>query len=141
MLEFFAISFLVLIIYYLSINSSENINVISSIGLFSAAFFKIMPCLYRSVSCYNRLRFSLPVVDLLYSELINFSNPKIFKKSNKNFGNNKDKITFQNVSFKYPHDDKDIFKNVNFDIRLGGIICIKGNSGAGKSTLIDLILD
>ncbi len=140
MLEFFAISFLVLIIYYLSINSSENINVISSLGLFSAAFFKIIPSLYRSVSCFNRLRFSLPVVDLLYSELINFSYPKIYKKSIKNFGNNKDKITFQNVSFKYPHDDKDIFKNVNFDIKLGRIICIKGNSGAGKSTLIDLIL-
>lgn len=140
LLEFIAISFLIIIIYYMSINSFENSNLISSLGLFSAAFFKIMPSLYRSVSCFNRIRYSLPVVDLLYSELISFSEPKIYKRSIHNFGTYKDKITLKSINFKYPEMDKTIFKNVNIKIKLGGIICINGSSGVGKSTLVDLIL-
>ena len=50
----------------------------------------------------------------------------------------KEKITINNVSFKYESDDK-VLKNISFEIEKGSIVALVGSSGAGKSTLADLI--
>lgn len=46
-------------------------------------------------------------------------------------------IQFDNVSFSY--HDKDILKNLNFEIVNGNSIAIVGPSGAGKTTILKLI--
>lgn len=50
------------------------------------------------------------------------------------------KIDFKNVSFKYPFDNHEIIKNINFTINKGETIGIVGPTGAGKSTLIRQLL-
>ncbi|MDD3171296.1 MAG: ABC transporter ATP-binding protein [Bacilli bacterium] len=50
------------------------------------------------------------------------------------------KIEFKNVSFKYPFDDHEIIKNINFTIAKGETIGIVGPTGSGKSTLIRQLL-
>jgi ABC-type bacteriocin/lantibiotic exporter with double-glycine peptidase domain len=47
-------------------------------------------------------------------------------------------ISLNNVSFKY--DNREIFKNLNFEFKFGSHTLIFGDSGSGKSTLIDLLL-
>ena len=47
------------------------------------------------------------------------------------------RIKFDNVSFKY--DNKDVLKNMSFDIKAGETIAIVGKSGAGKTTILSLI--
>lgn len=53
-------------------------------------------------------------------------------------------IRFENVTFQYPHQTKEIkgpiLKNINLVIRPGQKIGLIGDNGAGKSTLIKLIL-
>jgi len=49
------------------------------------------------------------------------------------------RISYKNVSFKYPESNKDVLKNVNFEIVRGETIAIVGHSGSGKSTLVDLL--
>lgn len=48
-----------------------------------------------------------------------------------------DRIVFSNVSFKY--DEKEVLKNISFEVKIGEIIALVGPSGAGKTTLINLI--
>ena len=48
-------------------------------------------------------------------------------------------IEFKNVSFKYPGNDRYVFKNINLKINSKEEIAIVGVNGAGKSTLIKLI--
>jgi ABC-type multidrug transport system fused ATPase/permease subunit len=50
------------------------------------------------------------------------------------------KITFKNVSFKYPRTKKYALKNINLTINPRDEIAIVGENGAGKTTLIRLIL-
>ena len=140
LLEYMAICFLVILIFILSINSSENFFLISSLGLFTAAFFKIIPCLYRLVSCFSRIRYSMPVTNLLYEELIKFKNTYTPNKKINNFGSKNDKIIIKKLNFNFPGNEKLIFKNLNLNFNLGKFIGIKGKSGSGKSTFIDLLL-
>jgi ABC-type multidrug transport system fused ATPase/permease subunit len=46
----------------------------------------------------------------------------------------------KNIFFRYDLSQEDSLKNLNFEIKKGESIGIKGESGAGKSTLIDIIL-
>ena len=50
-------------------------------------------------------------------------------------------IRFENVSFRYPGQTIDIFKNFNFEINGNGLYCFIGESGIGKSTIAKLILN
>lgn len=53
--------------------------------------------------------------------------------------NVKGNIIFNNVSFRYEKANKNIFSNINLNIKSGDYIAIVGASGAGKSTLCSLI--
>lgn len=49
-------------------------------------------------------------------------------------------IKFNNLSFKYPDDDKYVLKNVSFEIKDGEKVGILGKTGSGKSTIVELLL-
>jgi ATP-binding cassette subfamily B protein len=50
------------------------------------------------------------------------------------------KITFNNLTFKYPKTEKEVLKNINFVIEKGQTVGIIGRTGSGKTTLVDLML-
>lgn len=49
------------------------------------------------------------------------------------------RITFDNVTFRYPSAQDDALRNISCDIRPGEIVALVGYSGAGKSTFADLV--
>lgn len=49
-------------------------------------------------------------------------------------------IKLENVSYRYPNQDKYILKNININIKSGEKVAFVGHNGAGKTTLIKLIL-
>lgn len=49
------------------------------------------------------------------------------------------KITFENVSFRYPRTKKLVLKNVSFEIKPGETVALVGENGSGKSTIVKLI--
>ena len=50
------------------------------------------------------------------------------------------KISFSNVSYRYPLTNKYVIKNLNLEIKRGQKIAIVGSNGSGKSTFIKLLL-
>lgn len=48
-------------------------------------------------------------------------------------------LKLENIWFRYFKDERDIIKNVSFELKKGEILAILGNNGAGKSTLLKLI--
>lgn len=51
----------------------------------------------------------------------------------------KGEISFKNVSFEYPDDHNQVFRNLNLTISPGEKVAIVGPSGGGKTTLCNLI--
>ncbi len=53
----------------------------------------------------------------------------------------KGKVEFRNVSFKYNHggSGEDVISNINFVAQPGEVVAIVGGTGTGKSTLVNLI--
>ena len=50
------------------------------------------------------------------------------------------RITFENVSFRYPDAEKDSISDISFTAEPGATTAIIGSTGSGKSTLMNLIL-
>ncbi len=46
-------------------------------------------------------------------------------------------ICLKNIGFQY--DSRFVLKDINFDMKIGDIVWIKGPSGAGKTTLMDIL--
>lgn len=53
--------------------------------------------------------------------------------------NPKGVIEFSNVTFEYPDDHNEVFRNLNLKINAGEKVAIVGPSGGGKTTLCNLI--
>ena len=49
-------------------------------------------------------------------------------------------LILQNVSFRYPHSDKNTLTNISMQIRSGEKIAIVGENGAGKTTFVKLLM-
>ena len=51
----------------------------------------------------------------------------------------KEGISFHNVGFHYPVNDRWVLRNVSFDIHAGETVALAGINGAGKTTLVKLL--
>lgn len=49
-------------------------------------------------------------------------------------------VEFKNVSYRYPHTDKDVIRNFSLDVEPGECIAFVGGSGSGKSTIMNMII-
>lgn len=48
-------------------------------------------------------------------------------------------IDFENVTFKYEGEDREVLKNISFEVHPGETIALVGSTGAGKTTIINLL--
>ena len=48
-------------------------------------------------------------------------------------------IKFENVSFKYNSEEKEVLKSINLELQGGKMTALVGHSGSGKSTILNLI--
>ncbi|MCB0284535.1 MAG: ABC transporter ATP-binding protein [Calditrichaeota bacterium] len=49
------------------------------------------------------------------------------------------KITFKNLTFRYPGSEIDVLKNIDLQIEAGEIVAVVGRTGSGKSSIIQLL--
>lgn len=129
----FIISFSIFLI--IKFNTSENGNVLVTLGLFAAAVFRIFPSINRILSSLQRLNFSNTIVSNLNKNL-KYSRGNQKNNNQKIFFNKK--IKFINISFGYEYNK--IINNFNFEITKGDFVGLIGKTGSGKTTLLNLFI-
>ncbi len=127
---------IILILLYGVFVLKDAEKIITTITLFSVIAYRSIPSVNRFVIAMNNLNstdfvFKDPDFELLKeTEKTKPGTPIHFKQH----------IRFEDVSYQYPGDDKQVIRNCNLEIKKGEKIGFIGTSGAGKSTLIGNIL-
>lgn len=122
---------LILILISNGVNTSE---IVTLLGVFVAAAFRMIPSINRILAALQNLKYYSSSIDVISKEL--FDSPIIEKNKPSSF-QFKSMITVDNLEFSYKK--KKILEGINLDIQIGETIGIVGESGSGKSTLVDLL--
>ena len=132
-----ALGVVVLIIFNLKQGNTDLfLSVIPLLGLYFVAFIRLLPSVNRILNAIETHRYALPALKIVYSDL----RPTKYKNTTSIQTNVffKKNIRFRNIYFSFSKD-KNIFNNVNFEIKYGDKIGIVGESGIGKTTLVNMI--
>ena len=110
----------------------------TTLGLFAAAAFRLMPSVNRVMACVQSLRFASPVIDRMASELRLVGAPPPARRGQLLPFENV--LTLDRVCFQYEGAVTLALRGVSLSISRGTSVGFVGGSGAGKSTLVDVIL-
>ena len=90
----------------------------------------------------QKIRYNYPIIENLLKELDSLKNidQNINEKYSDNLSFEFNRFKANNLSFHYPGTDKEIIKNLSFEIKKNTFYGITGKSGSGKTTLINILL-
>ena len=129
------ISILFLIFFLYQENKSDISYLIPSLGLFTAAAFKLLPNISRIISGIQGI-YGLSASIKVISNSLEIKEKKVIEVGKREF---KKEINIKNLTYSYPGSSQKIFDRVNLKINKNDFVCIVGESGIGKTTLTDLI--
>lgn len=137
--EVIALLGMIVILIYGLFLTEERSEVITIIGLFAAASYRLMPSLNRIVNALNFINVNQPSIENLNKYI------EYFHAANKNKDNQVPlsftrSIEFRNITFRFPDSDKPLLNNINLKVAKGEKIGFIGKSGSGKTTLMNIVL-
>ena len=142
-LELLSISGLAGLVIAIVIQDKPIDFIFTTMGIFAAASYRMIPSVNRILSSLQIIRSSIPSIDNLYLEFTKIENTRNelnIIKGNETAFNFENRVEIRNVNYNYLNVDKTTLKNINIIINKGDFIGIIGPSGSGKSTFIDIIL-
>ncbi|MFM7441983.1 MAG: ABC transporter ATP-binding protein, partial [Snowella sp.] len=150
------IAFVVLFISWTSLGSSQNMaNVGGIMAVFGIASIRLIPAVNSLVQAIAQVRNFSYVIDKIYLDLKEIENEQedidIFvansqiknseiEKSSDSVMPFDQKLSLQNIIYRYPEVSTKAINDISFDIYKGQSIGLIGKSGSGKTTLVDIIL-
>ena len=140
-IEFIGVICIVAVFAFM-LNKDDNLGAaITTIGLFAAAAFRVMPSINRIISSLQSIRFASPSINVIHSELaLSDHDISEYKNLSSSQKSELSKIFLKNISFSHEGESKLILNNLNINISKGEMVGIIGPSGSGKSTLVDIFL-
>lgn len=137
-LELLAVSGLAILVITMLAQGRALEVVLPTLGLFAAAAFRLMPSVNRVLGAMQSLRYALPVIDTLYTEL-NLATPETAGTCT-TVTPLRAALELSQLTYAYPGAAEPALKNISLVIRRGEAVGFIGASGAGKSTLVDILL-
>ena len=126
------------IIYYAGNKSLDGLMTVGSFMAFTTAAGLLYDPLKAVANLQAMLQEGVAASQRLFPILDN--KPKIQDKKNlKKLEIVSGSINFENISFSYSENDKDVLKNISIKIKSGQTVALVGPSGAGKSSLLNLV--
>tara|TARA_Y100000590_G_scaffold450713_1_gene590826 strand:+ start:104 stop:1885 length:1782 start_codon:yes stop_codon:yes gene_type:complete len=135
-LVFFGI---VIFIFVNKKNGTQFNTIIETLTLYILVGYRILPYLEKLFQSVNKIKFSLPTVDLVAGQL------KLNNEYEEKFVNEKSKIKFEKnlklekISFSF-NGQKKVLNDINLTIKKGSLVGIIGKTGSGKTTMLNIIL-
>ena len=117
-LEFMIISVLIGITLLLLFQNTELNKILFSIGVFSAAAFRILPSINRIINCLQTIRNNLSSINNIVKEISLKKNIVEFPNIKK-FNYKSDEINIKNLSYSYPNTMKTSLNSINMTIKKG----------------------
>ena len=141
------ILFIIGIVCIKLVNGFNPVEYVPQLSVFVVAAFRMMPIITGIPYCVNQLIYYAPLLDEAYENIEtaratnntidNVEVSDLFNRCSLAFI---DKISIDNVFYRYEDGIKDVLHDLNLDIYRGQSIGLIGESGAGKSTLADMIM-
>tara|TARA_A100001011_G_scaffold163378_1_gene171963 strand:- start:4425 stop:6140 length:1716 start_codon:yes stop_codon:yes gene_type:complete len=137
-LELISITGLISFIILLLLQGKDSKSLVSILGVFVAATFRMIPSLNRIIAASQSLKYYKPSVDTIFKEIKKNSGKEENYKNSKKY-NFKNHIEFKNITFGFTKNTR-VLEGINLIINKGHTIGFIGESGSGKSTLVDMII-
>tara|TARA_A100001015_G_scaffold161094_1_gene179063 strand:- start:688 stop:2439 length:1752 start_codon:yes stop_codon:yes gene_type:complete len=137
-LELVTVLGLVFFIAFMIIIEKRTEEIITTLGVFVAASFRMIPSINKIIAALQTLKFYNSSLAVVYNEMkLKSETSSTVHQGDFLFG---DKITIENLSFSYARELPNVLNKINLTIEKGKTIGFKGVSGSGKSTLVDTII-
>jgi subfamily B ATP-binding cassette protein MsbA len=105
---------------------------------FLASLLSLMRPIKRLTNVYTINQHAMAAADRIFETLD--TNPAVAEKPGAvNLPRIKHSIKFDGVSFSYDPKDKEVLKDISFEIKVGEIAAFVGPSGVGKTSLVNLV--
>jgi len=133
---------MLLVIVLVTREGRDALDLVSLLGLYAYAGFRIIPSAYRIMLSVSVIRHGTAAVNHVYNDFMAFAPhlPEADRTTNGEDLSFTDGLVLDNVSYAYSAEDAPVLEEVSLTIRRGESIGIVGPTGVGKSTLIDLVL-
>lgn len=112
---------------------------VTSMALFVAAGFRLLPGVVRMISSATAVRAGMPGLELVVADLpryVHLEPEESDQRPEPLVGS----LRLEGVSYRYPSAHTDVVHDVSLDIPQGSTLAVVGMSGSGKTTLVNLIL-
>jgi ABC-type multidrug transport system fused ATPase/permease subunit len=137
-IEMVAILAIVTIFLYSLLISGTTTNLVTIVGLFAAAAYRLMPSVNRILSSMVLMKQHMYTLESLAAYRgSEWQAHKVEQQPNIAFERD---VEFENVSFAFPGSEAPVLKEVSFTVRKGEKIGFIGSSGSGKTTQMNQLL-
>ena len=125
---------------------------IPTLSAIAVAAMRLLPSVNRVSSSLASISYIEPMLDKLIENLRGISGKEDVSlamtfESNDNGGSEgnkltklKDRLSFNNISYRYPTGEAYVLKSASMDVRRGQSVGIVGTTGSGKTTSVDIML-
>ena len=137
-LELISLLLITLLLNYMLKNNFSQSMIISTVGLYVAAVFRLMPSINKIINAIQTIKYFEPVLDNLSNDfdVVN-KNIIVEEKDIKKIKMNS-KIILSNLSYGYNASNL-LIENLSLTINKNQKIGLTGKSGCGKSTLVKIL--
>lgn len=129
-----------------ALNNIDLLAAIPTLAVFAVAAFRLLPSVGKINGLLTEYHFYRPRADFIFEDLSGVEKKSGCNKNGEDTVNINEKLSFKekielrDITFRYDGTNKDILRDVSFEIKKGESVGIIGPSGEGKTTLVDVIM-